>query len=301
MSFQLMADNSINNTLTSEHVYIKGTKISLIPPKDFKSSKNFLGLEHNESGSSIMITEVPAGFSEISKGITQENLLQNGVVAEKIESLTFNQLPAVLVKGTQNSNGKDYSKYILIFGTENESFILNGIFLKNYIRAGEEIKKSMLTSYFDKSQSINPLELLDYSINVNSSKLKFAKFFSNSLIYTVDGLLPTLSEDNTSLMVSKSISKITTEDKEQFAMYRLGQMPYEIKTIVSKTPISINQFNGFEIIAKGVNNATQDEEVLYQTILFNQDFYYIFFGTTNDSTGKSIDDIKEVVRTFRLK
>jgi hypothetical protein len=80
--------------LTPNHVYIKGTKISLIPPKDFISSNNFQGLEHSESGSTIMIVEIPAGFSEISKGITKESLSQNGVTVENIENLTFNHLPA---------------------------------------------------------------------------------------------------------------------------------------------------------------------------------------------------------------
>jgi hypothetical protein len=301
MSSQLMAQKNINNTLTSNHVYIKGTKISLIPPKDFISSNNFQGLEHSESGSTIMIVEIPAGFSEISKGITKESLSQNGVTVENIENLTFNHLPALLVTGTQSANGSDFTKYILIFGTEKESVILNGVFPKNYTRAGDEIKKSILTAYYNPDQTISAFDILNYTINVDSTKLKFAKFFSNSLIYTIDGQLPTLSEDKTNLIVSRSVYKITTEDKEQFAAYRLGQMPYDIKSITSKLPITLDQLSGFEIIADGINKSTQVEEHLYQVILFESDFYYIFFGTTNDLSGKSIQQIKNAVRTFKLK
>ena len=300
MSSQLIAEKPINNTLTSQHVYINGTKISLIPPKEFKSSNNFQGFEHSESSSSIMIVEVPAGFSEISKGITKESLLQGGVTAEKIENTTFNHLPAIFITGTQSANETNYTKYILIFGTDKESIIINGVFPKNFTRSGEEIKKSMLTAFYNPEQKIQIFDVLNYTLDVKKSKLKFAKFFSNSLIYTVDGQLPSLSEDKTTLIVSKSISKIS-EDREQFSMYRLGQMPYDIKDIISKTTIDIDKLSGFEIIAIGVNKASQEEEQLYQTILYDNDNYYIFFGTTNDSSSKSIDDIKDVVRTFQLK
>lgn len=301
LSLSLFAETTINNKLTPQHEYINGTKISLIPPQDFISSKNFQGLEQNVSNSSIIIVEVPGSFSQISKGITKESLLQNGVNVEKIETFTINQLPAILVTGTQNANGGVYSKYILIFGTEQETIIINGVFPKNYTRTGEDIKNSMLSTYYNPEQTINAFDILNYTLNTDSTKLKFAKFFSNSLIYTVDGLLPTQSEDKTNLIVSKSISQITTQDKEQFSMYRLGQMPYEIQNISSKIPIQLDRLSGFEIIADGVNNTTKEKEYLYQVILYSNDFYYIFFGTTNDSSGNSIQEIQSLVKTFRLK
>jgi hypothetical protein len=78
-------------------------------------------------------------------------------------------------------------------------------------------------------------------------------------------------------------------------------MPYDIKSIMSKLPITLDQLSGFEIIADGINKSTQVEEHLYQVILFDNDLYYIFFGTTNDLSGKSIQEIKNAVRTFKLK
>jgi hypothetical protein len=121
-------------------------------------------------------------------------------------------LPAILVTGTQSANGGDFTKYILIFGTEKESVILNGVFPKSYTRAGEEIKKSILTAYYNPNQTISAFDILNYTLNVDSTKLKFAKFFSNSLLYTIDGQLPTLSEDKTNLIVSRSVYNLQLID-----------------------------------------------------------------------------------------
>lgn len=52
----------IENKLSNEHQSIKGTEISLVPPKGFTDGLNFSGLQQTESGSSIMILDIPGLF-----------------------------------------------------------------------------------------------------------------------------------------------------------------------------------------------------------------------------------------------
>ncbi|MCL2132434.1 MAG: hypothetical protein FWH36_08325, partial [Lentimicrobiaceae bacterium] len=111
----------IENKLSDQHQDIKGTKVSLIPPKGFIDGVNFLGLQQSESGSSIMVLDIPGPYSETSKAMTKESLLSKGIEVKKIENLTINGLPAVFVTGIQNAYGTIYTKYILAFGTEQET------------------------------------------------------------------------------------------------------------------------------------------------------------------------------------
>tara|TARA_R110000796_G_scaffold159169_4_gene275909 strand:- start:27581 stop:28522 length:942 start_codon:yes stop_codon:yes gene_type:complete len=297
----IFGQTKIDNKLTVEHKNINGTKISLIPPLGFENAPNFLGLQQAGSGSSIMILDIPGPYSETSKGMTKENMLSQGVEVSKIEDVTINGLPAIFITGTQNAYGNIYTKYIFIFGSENETIFINGVFPENLKKIGEEIKKSILTVYYDSEKLINPFETLDYSIDVSETKLKFAKSMSNSLIFTTDGNVPTSTKDKTSLIVAKSFSPVNQEDKKLFVINRLKQTPIDIENIEYTNEISIDGISGFEIYAKGKNKKTGDIENIYQVILFSDKLYYILFGTTNDETEKSIEEIKKAVVTFKRK
>jgi len=301
ISLTVWGQKKIENKLTDQHQNIKGTKVSVIPPKGFTDGLNFLGLQQTESGSSIMILDIPGPYSETSKGITKENMLSKGVEMKKIETLTINGLPAIFATGTQNAYGNIYTKFILVFGTDNETIMINGVYPENLKKVGDEIKKSMLTVYYEPDKKINPFEALDYSLDISETKLKFGKSMSNSLIFSVDGQVPTASSDKTNLIVAKSFSQITAEDKKLFCINRLKQIPIEIENIEYTNEITIDGISGYEIYAKGKNKKSSETENIYQVILFSDKLYYILFGTTNDETDKSIDEIKKAVITFKRK
>ena len=63
----------------------------------------------------------------------------------------------------------------------------------------------------------------------------------------------------------------------------------------------IGNLSGYEIITKGKNIKTGVPEYLYQLILPTESNYYIIFGTTNDMTEVSINEIKKAAETFKLK
>jgi hypothetical protein len=301
ISLTVWGQKKIENKLTDQHQNIKGTKVSVIPPNGFTDGLNFLGLQQTESGSSIMILDIPGPYSETSKGITKENMLSKGVEMKKIETLTINGLPAIFATGTQNAYGNIYTKFILVFGTDNETIMINGVYPENLKKVGDEIKKSMLTVFYEHDKKINPFEALDYSIDISETKLKFGKSMSNSLIFSVDGQVPTASSDKTNLIVAKSFSQITAEDKKLFCINRLKQTPIEIENIEYTNEITIDGISGYEIYAKGKNKKSSETENIYQVILFSDKLYYILFGTTNDETDKSMDEIKKAVITFKRK
>jgi hypothetical protein len=290
-----------NNVLTAEHQNIAGTKISLIPPKGFVKADNFLGLQQTQSGSTIMVLDIPGPFSETSKGMTKEGFLSQGIEVKTIENLTLNNLPAILVTGQQNAYGNIYTKYVLCFGTDQETIVVNGASPNNLEEIAKEIKTSIITIFYKKDKKVNPFEFLDYKIDTSKSKLLFAKSMSNSIIFSVDGYMPTKSIDRTSLTIAKSFSKVTIEDRKLFTLNRLKQIPMEITSIETTEEVSIDGISGYEIIAKIINKRTRDPEKVYLVILFSDSLYYIFYGSTNQNFDDNINELRKVVKTFKRK
>ena len=289
------------NALTAEHINIEGTKVSLIPPAGFLRATNFLGLQQSQSGSSIMVLDIPGPFSETSKAMTKEGLLSKGIEVKEIENLTVNNLPAIFITGEQNANGSIFMKYILCFGTENETIMINGATPKNLNKVASDVKTSMLTTYYEKDKTINPFAVVDYSIDLTKSKLKFANRASNSLIFTTDGNVPTQSTDKTSLIIAKSLSKTDIDDKELFCLNRLKQFPVEITKTETTNEITIDGISGYETFAFVKDKKTMAEEKICQVILFSGNLYYLFYGSTNQDFDSNMKEIKSVIRTFKRK
>ncbi len=297
----VFGQKSITNELTAEHISIAGTKISLIPPQGFTKASDFLGFQQEPSGSSIMLLDIPGPFSETSKGFSKENFLSQGVQVQKIENLTINGLPAILVTGEQNAYGNEYIKFVLSFGTEKETIMINGAYPKNLKEIGKEIKSAILTTYYEPDKVINPFETVDYMINADEYGLKYAKSMSLSLLFTVDGLMPSQSDDKTTFLVAKSFSKVPIVDTELFSINRLKKMPFEIENIESTKEISIDGISGYEIIALTIEKKTAEKGKVYQVILFSDSLYYIMLGTTNREFEKNIEKFKSIAHSFERK
>jgi hypothetical protein len=297
----VFGQTTTNNVLTSDHQNIIGTKISLIPPKGFLKATNFLGLQQTQSGSTIMILDIPGPFSEVSKGLTKAGFLSQGVQVKDIENLNINNLPAILVTGEQNAYGNIYTKYVLCFGTDKETIMINGASPNNLTEIAKEIKTSILTSFYEADKKINPFDVVDYDIDVSKSKLIFANSMSNALTFTTDGLSPTKSIDKTSLTIAKSFSKTTIEDKKLFVLNRLKQLPVEIIKTETTEEISIDGISGYELISTSKDKKTGEPEKVCFVILFSDNMYYLFYGSTNQDFDNNIDRLKNAIKTFRRK
>lgn len=106
ISLTVWGQKKIENKLTDEHQNIKGTKVSIIPSKGFTDGLNFLGLQQTESDSSIMILDITGLYSEISKGITKENMLSKALEMKKIETLMINGYPAIFATAETKGDWK---------------------------------------------------------------------------------------------------------------------------------------------------------------------------------------------------
>lgn len=290
---------------TALHQNIKGTQIWMIPPKDFKPSKDFKGFKDTtDPVAMIMFTEMKAPFEELSKGFKSGKPLSNNMVVTNIKELRINNLDALFINIEQPSNDLIYEKHILLMGDSSQSFFLNGAFIKDSVALGIDIKKSLESVYYDENQVVDSRGSLDYTIDESGTKLKFSSVMGNALIFSVDGKTPTQSPDKLSFIVDKSFANAVIENKKLFCIARLKKLPYaSTKMDFEKgvKDVEIDGLEGYELFAKGYDKSSTFTGYIHQIILFSETNYIILVGTYDEETTENMETLNKIARTFKRK
>lgn len=284
---------------TNDYVAILGTKCSILAPKDFLQSTSFSGLQNVEKSASIMINELPSSYFFMSENFTAENLKSKGMILISKESVDFNNSKATYIKVSQNANGMKYIKQLLMFGDENKTILVNGIYPEKFKSLEDEIKTSIFSTKYNENQNENSLEAVDFEIDVTNTDFKYAKNFSGTIIYSIEGKMPT---EKPIIMVGNSISNVNPKDKRQYSIDRLKKLPNgESMTIESINPITIDNIDGYEIIANGKNSKEEDEKI-YQVMLYDETSgYYMIIGMASQEKEEYLKKFKEIAKSFHLK
>ncbi|NBW36776.1 MAG: hypothetical protein EBR30_17480 [Cytophagia bacterium] len=297
------SQSEINNTKTDKHQQIPGTKFFLIPPTDFINATQFQGFQQLNSGASILVMEIPGPFSESTKGFNKQGLKTQGVVLKKKEEIKVNGNQGLFITTEQFAYGTNYSKYILVFGDSNGTYMINGTFPKEVTTLDKEVRESMLSVIYESGITVDPLSAVSFTIDTENTKLKFGKSLSGMLIYTIDGKVPTESSDKTTFIVGISIANVQTVDKKLTAITRIKRMPYnDLKVDENKiNEIEIDGIYGYEIVGEGLDKANGTKELIYQVMLFTDNGYYIIVGTAKTDFQQNLELFKKVARTLKRK
>lgn len=300
---QLKKNAKINNELTSKHVNVEGTQVSLIPPAGWTHANNFNGFQQTGSNSSIMVTKFKGEYAVMSEAFTTEALKTRGVILDKKITLTINERPVTFFIARQFAYQTMFGKYILMFGDGESTFLINGMFPLDFEKElGKDVEKSMLTLIYEPNKVIDPLSNVNFEIDISNSKLKFAGAMSKMLMYTVDGLMPPEVDDKTSFMVGLSNRSIEIEDKKQYCIDRIKQLPLIENLNIDKIEsITIDAISGYEIVAYGKDTETDKSKLIYQILLFSDNNYYIFVGITKDDFTENLELFKKLAKTFKRK
>lgn len=287
---------------TKDHMLVKGTNIYMLPPKDYAESANFKGFQNaDDQTSMIVIVEIPGPFNEVSKGFNTEMLATEGMKLINKKEVSINEFKGFVIDLEQEANGLTFAKNILIYGDDNSTTIINGIFLKSSKETEIIIKESIISTVIDNEVKANPREVLDYTLDENVGDLVFVSVIGNGFLFNRDGKTPTQSDDKAILIADRSYNKAEIGDRKQFCVSRLNEFPDDYQTIDKKeiNEIEIDGLKGYELYAK---NLDRENELFYQVILFQEDGgYYIFIATYLKGKESALKDIQKIIMTFKRK
>jgi len=277
---------------------IAGTKYSMIPPDGFVAAVNFSGFQHNETGSSIMVSEIPTNFKTLADGFTADNLKAKGMLLIDKKEIDLNGSKAYYLTVKQKAGDRTYLKQILLCGDANRAAIINGIYPEESGHLEADIKKSLLSISYNVQQSENPLDAATFKVDVSGTPFQFTKFLSGALLYTVEGKIPSTKPGFT---VAPSHSEIAVADQKQYSLNRLKQFPRGETVEVKETnPIEIDGLKGYEIIGQGKSEKGQPE-LVYVFMIYKDKGYYIFYGASTEDFEKYTKLFRNIAKTFKRK
>jgi len=297
LSFFFLA--AIASGQTSRHIKVPGTKCSIIPPDGFVPATNFSGFQNAKTGASIMINEIPVSYQSIENSFTAEELKKRGMMLESKQLIDFNNSKALLIRVRQTANESIYIKQLLIFGDTNKTVLVNGIYPEAINEIEVEIKEALFSTVYTESQPDNPIEAANFTIDVSGTGFKAVKYMSGSLLYSIDGKIPT---DKPTLIIGNSVSSVLPENQKQYAEERLKKLPQgEFSEIKEIRKITIDGLTGYEIVANGKTHENKPI-IIYQVIIFNdKGDYYIITGRSEEEHQKYLDVFRKVAKTFKRK
>lgn len=284
---------------------IAGTRIKLQPPADFAASSQFAGYGLQSHASSIMITEMPGPFAEISAGFSSEpELTKRGMALLDKQEIKVGGADGLLVKIRQNAAGTEFLKWILVFGDAKESVVITAAFPQEHETAlSERMRASILTAEWDREKSVTPFEGLNFTFG-EKGDLKFAKRVGGALLFTESGeFVPSENVDEPLLVVAQSVSEAAADNLEKFAETRILQTSTltDFK-IEQSNKIVIDDLDGYEITAKAKDKKSGRSMVIYQAMLFEGRNYFLVQGLVSDKNRQPYLEIfKEMAKTLERK
>lgn len=288
----------------SQSTAIVGTRVSLTPPAGFTPATQFPGYAQESSGASIMVTEIPGPFAELSAGFSQPaELSKKSMSLLSKQEIEVAGHRGLLAQVRQSAQGIVFLKWILIFGDQQESVMLTATFPAESARAlSEKMKVSILTATWDRAKAVPLDEGLSFTIS-EAGGLKLTKRMSNALLYTLSGIIPNKSIDEPLFVVAQALSKIIAIDAEEYARSRLLQTNTVADiAIETSTKLSVDGLNGYEILASGKHQESGELMTIYQTMLFDEDTYYIMQGLVSRRASKShVSTFKEMTASFKRR
>jgi hypothetical protein len=284
---------------TTKYVKIPGTKCSLVPPAGFVAATNFSGFQEPETGSSIMINQLPAPYQTVVDGFTAEALKARGMTLVSKQAIDFNKSKATLINLTQAANGANYLKQILVFGDSKETVLVNGIYPESARINEAKIKEALLSTVYDPAQDDDLAAAAAFSIDTRNTEFKIVKFISGSLLYSTDGQIPT---EKPTLIVGGSTGKVAAGQQKQYAEDRIKKLPRgEFNLIKEVKEVTIDNLKGYEIVAEG-KSKDDKTELVYQVMLFNdKGEYYIILGQAKEDREKNLATYRTIAGTFKRK
>jgi hypothetical protein len=281
---------------------VAGTRVSLAPPAEFAPSSQFPGYMQESTGASIMVTEIPGPFVEVSAGFSvPAELAKKGMTLRNKEEITVDGRTALLLQIWQVAAGREFLKWILAFGNENETVMVVATFPKQHeSELSEKMRASLLTVTWDSEKSVSPTEGLSFTLS-EAGEMKLAKRMANMLIYTKGGIMPSEGADVPVFIIGQSISKVNVEDPESLAKLSLLQNDsFTDIEIEQLSKVLIDSLSGYEIIAKGLDAKSGRPSTIYQTMLFEGQNYYIMLGMVGSEQREIyLSAFREMAGSFR--
>ena len=280
---------------------VKGTRVVVAPPSGFEVADRFPGFLSEETGASVMVTELPGSFSEVTKGFNASGFKRQGMKLMSQHEARYGTYNGILIFAAQVAQGIDYLKWMAAFGDDKTTYLVTATFPKEAEATLSDVLKKAVLGARVGVADVDALAALTFRISP-TNEMKLAKVVANSILLSKGGVFPAKSVEIPVFIIGASASRgLTVPNKRAFAEARLQNVAL-LKDVRLKTtePVTIGGLDGLESVADALDSKSDAKMLLYQVVLFDTDGYYLMQGIASEHEGKAqLPTFKEIARSFR--
>ncbi|MFN0201314.1 MAG: hypothetical protein ACKVTZ_07325, partial [Bacteroidia bacterium] len=160
----------------------------------------------------------------------------------------------------------------------------------------EKYEKSLLSFVLLEEVKTNPIERLNFTLDVSNSPLQFS-----GIIMETGAMYVAKSKDEAKpmLMIFSLPFPTEKEEQEQMAVRKVKPITKENIKIKSIKPIEINGLKGYEVV--GYEKDGKINMLIYAVMLFDEETTYTLRATALKKHKDNLAAFRKVVKTFKLK
>lgn len=285
----------------AQAVRVAGTSVTMEPPSGFVAATRYPGFERADVQCSIMVTELPAPFAGLARGMTSANLATRGMTLISTAKPTVDGRQVLLLKVSQQAAGTTVLKWMIVAGDATSSVMIVGTFpTVHEAEVGDAVRTSLLSARWSVSAAPDPFEGLPFRI-VGTPALKVAGRMSNLLLLSESGEMTPKDPNAALFAIGTSVAAVDLGDLKAFAHQRARQTKQIASVrVLQEGPTTIDGTAGYEIVAEGKDAANGRGVSLYQVVLPLDDGYVLMQGLVAPARAPvMVPEFRKVAQTFR--
>jgi len=282
---------------------VPGTSVTMTPPSGFVPADRFNGFMNETTGSTIMISEMPGPFQEVTAGFSNPKSMQAKGMKLLNRSMTrVDGHTAMLVHAEQPAYGQMFRKWVVAVDRSGATTLIVANYPKAAAGYQEEIlKTAILAATF--VEPTDPADTLAFTVEP-VEPFKVAKVMGQNMVLSPGGQFPLKDESVPYMVLGLSASgNLARSGQKAFAEHRVTSIATIRNVSVNQTtPVVIGGMSGYTTEAKGEEENTSTPLTIYQVILFDTSGYSVIQGITpsvNKSTYMPI--FEKIAITFKMK
>jgi hypothetical protein len=300
-SAQTANDNirpAIQNTHTSSHINIPGTRLYMMQPPGFTVAKTFLGLQKGENAMLNIFDLVGGNFYTNAATFNRAAFEQQGAKVLDYQEIKVNGYPAKYMY--MQADPATYA-YTLVFGDTSFSTMIMAVHPVNDEAARKQIIAALNSIYYDKNRKVSPFETALFSLNDRSSKFKFFQYTANIYQYTIDGKDNTKDTDNPFLLVTQ-LPKDNSLTTQRIAEQMIGKVQQYGLTNTQVKNTSTSQVNGYDTYEMEVYGQMKGKDcVIYLCVTAKDDIAITMQGIAKSDLDTNVQEFKKLAHTIQIK
>jgi hypothetical protein len=270
-------------------ILVPGTRVRMRPPARAQPGSGFAGFMWPEDIASIMITEWPAPYAEISEPFTtSQGAIAPGLTLLRRKEVDVNGCVGVLVELEMVTKEITFRRQLLVCGDDKSTLMVASIYPETTAHHYAEAFRNALTSVsWDRTITADTAAGLDWDLDAPIGMQPEKEVGSGGLgltgrFYSEDGTTGP-NPDAPSFGAMQSLGDVSITDLKTAAETRLRELAKGLATvrevqIETSDAFEVAGLEGWEITAREDDERAGGERTVYLAMLAHGHGYVIFFG-----------------------